>query len=137
MDSAQSVTATFSPPAVSFYTVTPCRVYDSRDAGLGGPSPLAAGTDAAVVIGGYCDIPATANAVSLNVTVVSPTAGGHLRLYASDAPRPGPSSINYASGQTRANNALVSLGADGALMVYVSQPSGTVHVVLDVSGYFQ
>jgi hypothetical protein len=76
-------------------------------------------------------------AVSANVTVVSPSAGGHLRLYASGTPRPGTSSLNFAAGQTRANNAVVSLGVDGAMVVFVSQPSGTAHVVLDVTGYFQ
>jgi hypothetical protein len=86
-------------------------------------------------MGGRCGIPATAKAVSLNVTVVSPSAGGHLRLYASGTPRPGTSSINYVS--TRANNAVVSLGVDGAVVVYVSQPNGTAHVVLDVTGFFQ
>jgi hypothetical protein len=75
--------------------------------------------------------------VALNATVVSATSAGHLRLHASGGPRPGTSSLNYAPGQTRANNAVVSLGADGALVAYVSQPSGTAHVVLDVAGYFQ
>jgi Leucine-rich repeat (LRR) protein len=133
--SVQTATAAFSPQAVSFYTVTPCRAYDSRD--LVGPRPLPAGAAKPVLIGGYCGIPAAAKAVSLNVTVVSPSAGGHLRLYASGAPRPTSSSINYGMGQTRANNAVVPLGADGAIAVSVNQPSGTVHVVLDVNGYFQ
>jgi len=31
----------------------------------------------------------------------------------------------------------VSLGVDAAVVVYVSQPSGTAHVVLDVTGYFR
>jgi hypothetical protein len=137
MDAARTVTATFGTPALSFYTVTPCRVFDSRDAGLGGPAALAAGTDNAIVVGGYCGVPTTARAVSLNVTVVAPTDGGHLRLYASGTPRPSTSSINYVSGHTRANIAVVSLGADGALITYVSQPRGTTHLVIDVSGYFQ
>jgi len=137
MDSAQTVTASFSSPAVSFYTVAPCRVYDSRDGGLGGSSPLAAGTDTAVVVGDYCSVAATAKAVSLNVTAVSATAAGHLRLFASGTPRPATSSINYVASQTRANNAVIPLGADGAIAVYVGQPSGTVHVVIDVNGYFQ
>jgi Leucine-rich repeat (LRR) protein len=135
MDAAHTVTATFSPSAVSLYTVRPCRAYDSRD--LGDRTPLAAGTDTAVLIGGYCGIPAGAKAVSLNVAVVSPSAAGHLRLYASGTPRPTSSSINYGEGQTRANNAVVPLGPDGAVAVYVNQPRGTAHVVLDVSGYFQ
>jgi hypothetical protein len=137
MNSAQTVAATFSTPATSYYSIRPCRVFDSRDPGLGGFVALAAGTNNPVQVAGYCGVPAAAKAVSLNVTVVSPSAGGHLRLFASDAPRPGSSSINYATGQTRANNAVVSLGADGTLTVYVNQPSGTVHVVIDVNGYFQ
>jgi hypothetical protein len=137
MDAAKTVTAFFRPPPVSFHTVTPCRAYDSRDAALGGPAPLAAGTDNPIVVGGRCGVAATAKAVSLNVTVVGPSRGGHLRLFAPGTPRPGSSSLNYAAGVTRANNAVVALGADGALVVYVDQPDGTVDVVLDVSGYFQ
>ena len=135
MDAARTVTASFATPATSYYTVIPCRVYDSRRAGA--PGALAAGAAKAILVAGHCGVPATAKAVSLNVTVVSPSVGGNLRLYASSTPRPTTSSINYAGGQTRANNAITPLGADGALVAYVSQPSGTVHVVLDVNGYFQ
>jgi hypothetical protein len=74
--------------------------------------------------------------VSGRTAEVSATTAGHLRLHASGTPRPGTSAINYSPGQTRANNALVSLGTGGALIAYVAQPSGTVHVVLDVNGYF-
>jgi hypothetical protein len=98
---------------------------------------LAAGIGRAVPIAGYCSVPATAKAVSLNATVVSPSVAGHLRLHASGTPRPGTSFLNYASGQTRANNAVVHLGTDGALIAYVSQPGGAVHVVIDVNGYFR
>jgi Leucine-rich repeat (LRR) protein len=135
MDAEKTATATFGMPPASFYTVAPCRAYDSRSPAWA--SPLGAGTYTQLAIGGRCGIPATAEAVSLNVTVVSPSGGGHLRLYASGTPPPGTSSISYDSGQTRANNAVVSLGVDGAVVVYVSQPSGTAHVVLDVTGYFQ
>jgi Leucine-rich repeat (LRR) protein len=135
MDAARAVTASFSTPPTAFYTVTPCRAYDSRDGGAAGA--LAARADVAILVAGYCGIPETAAAVSVNVTVVSPTAGGNLRLYPSGTSRPGTSSLNYAAGQTRANNAVVSLGADGALVAYVGQPSGTTHVVVDVNGYFR
>jgi hypothetical protein len=135
MDSAKTVTAAFSTPPVSFYTVAPCRAYDSRSPAWA--SPLHAGTDTQLAMAGRCGVPATAKAVSLNVTVVSPSAGGHLRLYPSGTPRPTASSINFAAGQTRANNAVVSLGVDGVVVVYASQPGGTAHVVLDVTGYFE
>jgi Leucine-rich repeat (LRR) protein len=133
MDSAKVVTARFSgPPPRSFYTVTPCRMVDSRDTG-----PLTAGVETPVPATGHCELPSSASAVSLNVTVVEPSEAGHLTLYASGSPRPETSSINYSTGQTRANNAIVPLGADGTLAVYVGQASGTVHVVIDVNGYFE
>jgi hypothetical protein len=47
------------------------------------------------------------------------------------------STTNYALGQTRGNNAIVSLNRDGEVSVFVVQPSGSVHFILDVNGYFQ
>jgi hypothetical protein len=45
--------------------------------------------------------------------------------------------VNYAAGRTRGNNAVVPLGRDGAVTVFVKQPSGTTHLVIDVNGYFR
>jgi hypothetical protein len=137
LDQPRAVLARFSPPATSLYTLNPCRLYDSRGADSAHPDPLAAGADRTVLAVGRCNIPATARSLSLNVTVVSPTAGGHLRLYAAGSPRPTASTVNYAAQQTRANRAFVDIGAGGALNVYVGQPGGTAHVVLDVNGYFK
>ena len=50
---------------------------------------------------------------------------------------PSTSTLNYVAGQTRANNAIVGLSPSGALAVRCSQASGTAHVVLDVTGYFE
>ena len=47
------------------------------------------------------------------------------------------SSINYSAGQTRGNNAIVSLNAAGALTVRCVQASGTVDLIVDVNGYFE
>jgi hypothetical protein len=47
------------------------------------------------------------------------------------------STINYVAGQTRANNAVTRLGASGTLEVYVGQSGGSVHVIVDVNGYFE
>jgi hypothetical protein len=52
-------------------------------------------------------------------------------------PRPGISTLNFTAGQTRANNGIVGLGAGGDLTLYSAQASGGVHVILDVSGYFE
>ena len=47
------------------------------------------------------------------------------------------STINYVAGQTRSNNAIVALNAQGELAVYCAQASGTAQVLVDVTGYFQ
>jgi len=123
--------------AASFYTVTPCRVIDTRDpAGAFGGPALAAGATRGVTVGGQCGISNVAIAVSVNVTVIAPTAGGYLTLFPSGAPMPVASTINYRAGQIRANNAILALGTGGAVSVFGGQGSGTVHFVVDVNGYF-
>jgi uncharacterized repeat protein (TIGR01451 family) len=124
--------------ATSIYTLNPCRVIDTRspDGPWGGPA-LAAGATRTFAIAGRCAIPLTARAVSLNVGVTSPTAAGNLRLYPTGSTPPLASAINYAAGQTRANNAVVALSAAGELDVRCSQGAGTVHLILDVSGWFE
>jgi plastocyanin len=128
-------TATTTPPTPnSFYALTPCRVIDTRAADA---PALAAGGTRTFLVAGTCGMPATARAVSINVTVTQPTAAGDLRLFPGGAPLPLVSTINYRAGQTRANNAIASLGATGNLSVKCDQGSGTVHLVIDVNGYSQ
>jgi hypothetical protein len=122
----------------SFFTVTPCRVLDTRrpNGSLGGPA-LSAGGARTFVIAGQCGIPSSALSVSVNVTITGPTSGGFLTIYPAGSPVPPSSTINYAAGQTRANNAVPLLGASGDITVACGQPSGTVQFILDVTGYFQ
>jgi hypothetical protein len=47
------------------------------------------------------------------------------------------STINFRGGQTRSNNAIVPLSATGDLAVQCDMASGSVHLILDVSGYFE
>jgi hypothetical protein len=124
-------------PGHAFYTVTPCRAVDTRDPQRGGPIPVAAGADRVSALAGLCGIPLTAKAVSLNLTVTQPTAQGNVRMYPAGTSLPLVSTVNYAAGQTRANNTIAVLNALGQVAVRCSQPSGTVHVVLDVNGYFE
>ena len=71
------------------------------------------------------------------MAVTGPASTGHLRLQAADLPLPLTSAINFQAGQTRANNAVVRLDASAGFLVYVGMPSGSVHVIVDVVGYFQ
>jgi N-acetylneuraminic acid mutarotase len=128
------------PPPTDFFTVTPCRLVDTRNAvGAGGAPALSPGaTRSFPVTGGACGIPSTAVAVSVNVTAVGAAAAGYLTLFRGDGPVPLPGTIHFAPGMTRANNAIVLLATDstGTINVY-NGSTKAVHFVLDVNGYFQ
>lgn len=59
---------------------------------------------------------------------------GDVGILPGGAPMPDASTIILGPGQTRANNALVTLG-DGAFVVE-NDASGTVHLIVDVKGNF-
>jgi hypothetical protein len=128
------------PSPADFYTVTPCRLVDTRiGAGpFGGPALVAGAVRSFPVTGGVCGVSSTATAVSMNVTVVGASAPGHLTLYPGDAAGPpATSTINFSPGQTRANNAIVLLATNGGTINVRNGSAGGVHLVLDVNGYFQ
>jgi hypothetical protein len=123
---------------MDLYTLAPCRLLDTRDADgpFGGPA-LLANADRVLSLFDRCGIPSTARALSVNLTVTEPTAAGNVSLYPAAGPLPNASSINYTAGQTRANNAVVSLNDLGQLALFCAQASGTTHFILDVNGYFE
>ena len=125
-------------PALRFNTLTPCRLFDTRNApGTYSRPALAAGQDRVFPLFGRCGIPSTAQALAVNVTVTAPTTIGNLRLYPGGTALPNASVINYRTGQTRANNAVLPLNGAGELAVHCDQSSGWVHVLVDVNGYFE
>lgn len=131
----------YSPPptASNFYTVTPCRVVDTRtaDAPRGGPV-LGPSTVRTFPVTGVCGIPSGAKAISVNVTIVTPTAAGFLGIFPGNAIPLESSSMNFSAGQVRANNAVLRLATDGAGTIGVQNGSvGNTHFLLDVNGYFQ
>jgi len=79
-----------------------------------------------------CQIPNSAVAYSLNVTVVPPAALGYLTLWPSGQAQPLVSTLN-SDGRIKANAAITPAGTDGGVTVYVSDES---HVILDIDGYF-
>jgi uncharacterized protein len=132
-----SATDTDTVGGLRFYTVTPCRVVDTRGgAPIGGPV-LQAQETRVLAIAGKCGIPTGAKSVSLNVTVTEPTLQGHVRVFPAGQTPPNISTLNYVAGLARANNAVGILSAAGELAVFVAQASGTVHVVIDVNGYYE
>src|SRR5262249_14775038 len=132
-----SATDTDTLTGLDYFTLNPCRVVDTRGgAPIGGPGMQAQETRS-FAVAGLCGIPLTAKAISINLAVTQPTVTGNLRLFPTGQAVPTVSSINYATGQTRSNNALVPLSALGEMSAFVGQASGTVHLVIDVNGYFE
>jgi hypothetical protein len=131
-------TITCQAPTGKLQTIAPCRAVDTRNpVGPNGGPVLTAGTTRVFAIGGTCGIPATAEAVSFNVTVEGATVNGSLRIFPDGlATLPDSNAISYSAALTRANNGVIALGA-GGLAVYCDQPSGTANVIIDVNGYFE
>jgi glucose/arabinose dehydrogenase len=123
---------------LDYHTVPPCRVADTRSAfGMQGGPALAFGATRTFQVAGLCGVPSTASAVELDVTVVSPSTSGNLQIEQGDGPASGLGVVNFNAGVTRTNNAVVSLGTAGDVAVTAAIPSGTVHVAIDVMGYFE
>ncbi len=74
-------------------------------------------------------------AVVANITAVAPSTTGFLALFPAGSTWPGNSTINYRTGKTRANNAILTLSAGGATTVL--NAGSTQHFIIDVTGYFQ
>jgi hypothetical protein len=127
------------PAAADFYTLTPCRVLDTRDANgpLGGPA-MAANSTRTFTVTGVCGVPPNATAISANVTVVAGNAGGTFSFYPGNAFPLGTSNLNFTAGRVRANNAMLMLATDGTGTIGLQNASaGANHVIVDVNGYFQ
>jgi len=123
---------------VGFYTVTPCRILDTRrTAGPLGAPALSAGGNRTFVIASQCGIPVGAKSVSVNVTITNAASAGYVIVYPPGVAQPVVSVLNYRAGQTRANNAILPLGASGDVIVNCGSSFGTVDFLVDVNGYFQ
>ena len=129
----KTVTVSADPP-LSFYTIAPCRLIDTRSTN---PPGLFASFNRSFALTGKCGIPAGAKAISVNITVTGSTKGGDIKVLPVGAPDLGTKTIYFKASQTRANNAVLELGTGGALMTVCEIPSGTVQFILDVDGYFQ
>jgi hypothetical protein len=123
-----------------YYPVPPCRMLDTRvSSGAGAAAPaLAAQQRRVFTIAGACGVPANAQAISANLTVVSAQALGDLRVVGGHLASTITSSLSIPLSRARANNAIVQLATDGSGTIAVTNDSaGSVHLILDVNGYFQ
>ena len=85
-----------------------------------------------VRVGDVPGVPATASAVSLNVTATEPLGDGFVTVYPC-GDRPFASNLNFTAGQTVPNAVIAPLGADSMLCFYAHADT---HLIADINGYF-
>ena len=123
--SADSALAT-----AAYRPLTPCRLLDTREERRTKPT----GSESlSLAVRGQCGVAVDASAVAITVTVTEAAGAGFITAWPSGEPMPLASTANYLVGETRANAALLSLGADGNLALFASN---SVHIVIDISGEF-
>ena len=115
----------------------PIRVLDTRN-GQGGPiGPVPAG---GVITVPLSQLPVRVDgpaAVVMNVTVTQPTWDGSVVAFPAGGTPPLASNVNFVAGQTIPNLVIVK-AADRTGLVSLKNNAiqGTVHLVVDVAGYF-
>ncbi|WP_208028310.1 TolB family protein [Rhabdothermincola sediminis] len=120
-----------------FTPLDPARILDSRAGSKVGPysSPWGAGMTRDVQVAGIGGVPGDAEAVVLNVTVTETSDSSFLSVWPKGQARPTVSSLNWQAGWTVPNAVTVKVGAGG--MVSMFNNRGSVHVIVDVVGYFR
>ena len=131
-----------------YFAVNPCRAVDTRNPpGQNGGPILTQNSTRLFTIQGICGVPVGAKAVSINVTIASPNLqapGAFMSFYPSDGGIPSVSTINFTNADLAlANGAIVPLknGTPPNDLAVFFNPynvaTGSVHVIVDVTGYFQ
>jgi hypothetical protein len=130
----------FAPAKVgslTFYPLTPCRLWDTRPQ-YGGQGPLPGGMTKDFTINtsqGGCNVPATAKVYSLNVTALPNGTLSYLTVFPANVSGTPPpvSTLNDTTGTVVANAAIVAAGVGGDVAVY---PTNDTNVIIDINGYF-
>jgi subtilisin family serine protease len=125
-----------SPPPSSFVPLSPVRLLDTRQT----RRPVVQGIPQTLAVtssGGL--VPNSATGVVVNVTVTAPTTTGFLTVYPAGSSVPNASNLNFTRGETIPNLVSVQLGAIGGGPtegINLFTPVGSVHVIVDLEGYF-
>jgi hypothetical protein len=122
------------PAASGYHPMVPFRILDTRiDHGAVGR----VGERRTLTLDGACrgGIPVNAKSIVVNVTAIDPTKPGYMTVWPAGAPQPNASNLNYAAGAVIPNLVITKLGIDGMICFY--NDSGEVHLIADVTGWFE
>ena len=121
----------------TYHALTPNRILDTRDGtgGLSGPFTNHSARSFQVT-GGV--VPSSATAVTGNLTVTGQTSPGYLFIGPTALNNPTTSTLNFPTGDDRANAVTVALSPSGQLSITFVAPSNgpTAQAIFDVTGYF-
>jgi hypothetical protein len=114
--------------ANGFLPAVPTRAFDSRSGSKVGPGQVVT-----FPVVGFGGVPAGTPSVALNLTIDRPDEAGFASVFASGAPVPETSNVNFGAGQTKPNVVFAPVGPDGQVSVFVSTGA---HVIADVLGWY-
>lgn len=124
----------------AYNTLAPTRFLDSRtgkDIGLTGrfrqgiPRKLE-------IVGGVLGVPPEAVAITANLTVVNQTKAGFVAITPTSQANPPTSTMNFPTGDVRANGLTAMLSEVGGdlWLVYKAGSGATTDLILDVTGFY-
>ena len=119
----------------SLVAVTPAHALDTRY-GTGAPKgPAAAHSKIRLHINGIAGVPSTGvGAVSLVLSVASPTQNGYLSVYPDGGAPPGLASLDYNANTPIATTVLTKVATNGYIDI-VNNSTGTTHIIATITGY--
>jgi hypothetical protein len=123
----------------TYHPIAPVRLVDTRTgAGLAGGivAKMKAATPVTFHIGGRSGITANAVAVTVNVTVVHPSAASFVYLGPVANAHPSTFTIAFNKNDITAYGSTVALSDSGTIFGTYMAASGTTDLVLDVTGFF-
>jgi hypothetical protein len=146
---ADAVIQAVSGP-LTLHTISPQRYLDTRFDTGGAFPPQGSTGDAFIFDFGLPDyfqggvpneVPEDAQAIACNLTVTGGTSGGNLRAFPADSGvLPLVANVNWVAKQTVGNFAIVGAATSGdfsaAVALHNASTRGSVHVIVDIFGYF-
>jgi hypothetical protein len=127
---------TSDPGGASWFPIAPTRRLDTRvNVGLAGD--LVANTPRTQTLVGSQFLPADADGITGNLTVVGQTRAGYLSITTSSTIPPSTSTINFPKGDNRGNGVFAALASGVVTYIYGAAAGGRTDAILDVTGYFR
>ncbi len=134
-------------PGTTFYPIDPVRAFDSRvsaypESGTLAPNasrviPVKDGHNSFGAVTTPDAVPVGATAVSYNLTITQPTGANFVAVTPGDATSFSTSAINFNGTADVANAGIVTIDGDREVKVWNGIESGTVHFIIDITGYYQ